>query len=177
MTCKRCRSASSGTPTANTHTHMHARTVSYRSLLVNWSNRCSLVGQNKGMQSATCDQDFEVACCRLAAADKLHDAIDHLDIQGARQPALHEPPMNQGLGAHDFVTPCRWVCHPPSLQSKPSMAMNSLSPFCFVVGFERLSEFVNEGHFSWWHMVILVRLDDWTCVMHVTAQQDGCQQG
>ena len=80
------------------------------------------------MQSATCDQDFEVACCRLAAADKVHDAIDHLDIQGARQPALHEPPMNQGLGAHEFVTPCRGLCHPPSLQGNPSMAMNSLFP-------------------------------------------------
>ncbi len=158
----------------HTHTCTHAQSV---------TGHCLSIGATDAVLSdrtRECRAPPVTRISRSHAAGlrlQVHDAIDHLDIQGARQPALHEPPMNQGLGAHDFVTPCRWVCHPPSLQSKPSMAMNSLSPFCFVVGFERLSEFVNEGHFSWWHMVILVRLDDWTCVMHVTAQQDGCQQG
>jgi len=121
MTCKRCRSASSGTPKAHTYTHTQTHT-----------GHCLLIGATDTVLSdrtRECRAPPVTRISRSHAAGlrlQVHDAIDHLDIQGARQPALHEPPMNQGLGAHDFVTPCRGVCHPPSLQGNPSMAMNSL---------------------------------------------------
>ena len=63
----------------------------------------------------TCDQDLELVSARLAGVDELHDPVDDLVVEAARQPALHEAHMDHGAGATEAVAPGWGVGHPPGL--------------------------------------------------------------
>ena len=69
------------------------------------------------MQSVTCDVDLKLVWGRLASMNQCHDPVDNFLVEATSQPALHEPPMHQGAGATQPVTPHRGVGHPPGLQT------------------------------------------------------------
>lgn len=71
--------------------------------------------------------------------DKLQDASDHLLIESARQPALEEAHMDQGLGEEPWLTPHRGVGHPPRLHTHTRMHSRLLHACTFPQKAHRLT--------------------------------------